>query len=244
MTRILIADDERPARSELRFILEKILSDLGRTGVEILEASNGATVLELLEKGPFDVCFFDIEMGDIKGTELAMKMREKNLRTPVIFVTAYADYALSAFDVDAVDYVMKPFDEGRIKKSIEKLMERELAFSSKMPGPFALPAGDHMEVVSAGNISYIEAIHKGAKVHCHHNVYFSSDPLVEWEKKLSPAGSQFLRIHKSFIVNLDACEALVPDYNNGYACKLKDCDDTAIPISRNMIHDVRTHFCM
>ena len=241
MMRILIADDERPARSELRFLLEKILRDMGRQDAEILEAASGSAVLELLEKSSFDACFLDIEMGDIKGTELAARMREKELDTAIIFVTAYANYAVNAFDVDAVDYVMKPFDEARIKKSIEKLVQRKLT-SRKAPGPFALPAGDHMEVVTCDNISYIEAIHKGAKVHCHHNIYYSSDPLIEWEKKLSPANNQFVRIHKSFIVNLDACEALVPDYNNGYACKLKECDGAVIPISRNMIHDVREHF--
>jgi DNA-binding LytR/AlgR family response regulator len=243
MTRILVADDERPARSELRFLLEKILKDLKQPEVEILEAPNGMKAWEMLEENAFDVCFFDIEMGDIKGTELAMKMREKRLDTAVIFVTAYAGYAVNAFDVDAVDYVLKPFDESRIKKSVQRLLDRERILAKK-PGPFALPAGDHMEVVTADNISYIEAIHKGAKVHCHHDVYYSGDPLIEWEKKLSPSGSQFVRIHKSFIVNLDACEALVPDYNNGYACKLKDCDETLIPISRNMIHDVRTRFGM
>lgn len=241
MTRILIADDERPARSELRFLLEKILKELGQANVEILEASNGSSALELIQKYYFDACFFDIEMGDLKGTQLAALMREKELNTAVIFVTAYAGYAVNAFDLDAVDYVLKPFDEARVKKSVQRLLGREL-LPSKKPGPFALSAGDHMEVVNAGNISYIEAIHKGAKVHCHHNTYYSGDPLIEWEKKLRPAGDQFLRIHKSFIVNLDACEALVPDYNNGYACKLKGCEGTVIPISRNMIHEVKMHF--
>lgn len=241
--RILIADDERPARSELQFLLEKILKELNQEDAEILEAGTGTMAGEMLEKSYFDACFLDIEMGDIKGTELATKMRERNLDTAIIFVTAYADYAVNAFDVDAVDYVLKPYDESRIKKSIEKLIERKLV-KRKMPGPFALPAGDHMEVVPSESISYIEAIHKGAKVHCAHSVYFSSDPLIEWEKKLSPARDQFVRIHKSFIVNLDACEALVPDYNNGYACKLKECEGVTIPISRNMIHDVRLHFNM
>ena len=168
-------------------------------------------------------------------------IREKHPAAAIIFVTAYESYALSAFDLDAVDYVVKPYDKGRIKKAVEKYMTLALA-SRKTPGPFALPAGDHMEVVTSDSISYIEAIHKGAKVHCHQNIYYSNVPLIEWEKKLSGAGDKFLRIHKSFIVNLDACEALVPDCNNGYACKLKECDNTPIPISRNMIHEVRQHF--
>lgn len=243
MIRFLIADDERPARSELSFLLGKILKELNHNDVEIMEAGSGAAVLDLIDRFGFDACFFDIEMGDIKGTELAKKMRERRLDTAIVFVTAYETYALEAFDVDAADYIMKPFDEGRIKKSVEKLMKMRLS-TKRVPGPFALPAGDHMEVVMADSISYIEAIHKGAKVHCHHNIYYSNDPLVEWEKKLSPANNQFVRIHKSFIVNLDACEALVPDCSSGYAFKLKECDDVSIPISRNMIHDVRTHFNM
>ena len=243
MTRVLIADDERPARSELKFLLEKIFKDLNKTGVEFIEAGSGSAVLEMISKYTFDACFLDIELGDKKGTELAEIMRQKNISTPIIFVTAYENYALNAFDLDAVDYVMKPFDENRIRKAIKKLMQRKTE-TKFMPGPFALPAGDHMEVVGADSISYIEAIHKGAKVHCHKNIYISNEPLTTWEKKLSPAGDQFARIHKSFIVNLNACEALVPDYNNGYACKLKECDDIAIPISRNMIHEIRQHFCM
>ena len=243
MKRVLIADDERPARSELRFLLEKIFKELNQSNVEIMEAGSGYTVLELIDKHSFDACFLDVELGDIKGTELARKMRERYLKTPIIFVTAYENYALNAFDLDAVDYVMKPFDEARIKKSIEKLMQRMIE-TDKAAGPFALPAGDHMEVVAADSISYIEAIHKGSKVHCRGNIYFSNEPLTQWEKKLSPAGDQFTRIHKSFIVNLNACEALVPDYNNGYACKLKECENVKIPISRNMIHEIRQHFCM
>lgn len=243
MKRVLIVDDERPARSELRFLLEKIFEQLNQQEVEILEAGSGFTALELIDKHSFDACFLDVELGDIKGTDLAQKMRERHLNTPIIFVTAYENYALNAFDLDAVDYIMKPFDEARIKKSIERLLQRKTEIS-KVAGPFALPAGDHMEVVMADSISYIEAIHKGSKVHCHKNIYFSNEPLVEWEKKLSPAGEQFTRIHKSFIVNLNACEALVPDYNNGYACKLKECENVRIPISRNMIHEIREHFCM
>ncbi|WP_026497859.1 LytR/AlgR family response regulator transcription factor [Butyrivibrio sp. WCD2001] len=241
MTRILIADDERPARSELRFLLEKIIRQLNRPDAEIHEAGSGAAVLELTEKVNFDVCFLDIELGDMKGTELAEKIRKKTPDAAIVFVTAYETYALNAFELDAIDYVMKPFDEVRIRKAVEKLMQRKVAVK-KMPGPFALPAGDHMEVVMADSISYIEAVHKGAKVHCHKSVYFTGDPLIEWEKKLSSAGDQFVRVHKSFIVNLNACEALVPDYNNGYACKLKDCGEETIPISRNMIHEIKTHF--
>ena len=242
MNRVLIADDERPARSELRFLLEKIFRELNKPDIEIDEAGSGYSVIELIDKHSFDALFLDIELGDIKGTDLAEKIRIKGLSTPIIFVTAYENYALNAFDLDAVDYVMKPFDEGRIKKAIEKLMKRSIEIRSA--GPFALPAGDHMEVVKADSISYIEAIHKGSKVHCHNNIYFSNEPLSWWEKTLSPAGDQFTRIHKSFIVNLNECEALVPDYNNGYAFKLKKCDDIKIPISRNMIHEIRQHFYM
>ncbi|WP_029322314.1 LytR/AlgR family response regulator transcription factor [Butyrivibrio sp. AE3004] len=242
MTRILIADDERPARSELRFLLEKIIKELNRPDAEIMEAGSGAAAMELANKYTFDICFLDIELGDMKGTKLAELVKQKEAETAIVFVTAYESYALSAFELDAVDYVMKPFDEERIKKTTSKLMKRNIG-AKKMPGPFALPAGDHMEVVIADSISYIEAVHKGAKVHCHKEVYFSGDPLIDWEKKLVSAGDQFVRVHKSFIVNLNACEALVPDYNNGYACKLKECDVT-IPISRNMIHEIREHFCM
>ncbi|SFC90845.1 LytR/AlgR family response regulator transcription factor [Butyrivibrio sp. YAB3001] len=243
MIRLLIADDERPARSELCFLLEKIFREKQCADALFYEAGSGAQVLELLDKHSFDACFLDIEMGDIKGTEIAERIRNKNADTAIIFVTAYENYAINAFDLDAVDYVMKPFDETRLKKAIDKLMQRKLA-TQKQSVAFALPAGDHMEVINADNISYIEAIHKGSKVHSRHQTYYSNEPLIEWEKKLEPEGKKFVRIHKSFIVNLDDCKALVPDYNNGYACKLKDYEDVVIPISRNMIHEVRSYFCI
>lgn len=234
--KILIADDERPARSELKYILESILPE-----AEFFEADSGLSAKQLIDKENFDICFLDIEMGEPKGTEVASYAARKNPLTHIVFVTAYGNYALEAFDLDATDYVMKPFDENRIKKSLEKLKNRG-AFEKESLKPIALSAGDRIDLVDPMEIIYIEAVHKGSYVHTKISTYFEGEPLSEWEKKLPMKNDAFRRIHKSYIVNMMKAEAFVPDYNKGYAIKLKDVEGEPIPISRMVIKEIREYF--
>lgn len=234
--KILIADDERPARSELKYILERIIPE-----AQFSEADSGLSAKKMIYEEDFDVCFLDIEMGEPKGTEIASYAVAKNPGTHIVFVTAYGNYALEAFDLDATDYVMKPFDENRIKKSLEKLRNRG-AFEKGNHKPIALSAGDRIDLVDPKDIIYIEAVHKGSYVHTRTSTYFEGEPLSEWEKKLPMKNDAFKRIHKSFIVNMMKAEALVPDYNKGYAIKLKDIDEEPIPISRMVIKEIREYF--
>ena len=108
---ILIADDELPARSELHYILETLIPD-----AEFEEATNGEQALRLIEKSPVDVVFLDIRMPDLTGFDVLARL-PAHLQPAVIFVTAYDEFALRAFEVHAVDYLLKPFGAERLADS-------------------------------------------------------------------------------------------------------------------------------
>ncbi len=258
---ILIADDERPARSELEFLLSSVMDD----DTVFMQADSANAAMELLRENRFGICFLDIEMGDVKGTALAAVIHEKQPDAAVIFVTAYEHYAAEAFDLDAVDYVMKPYDLTRIKKTLERLKNRHFLDGSReavkdagrsmdsaptrsegkpvaasSDGKVALNAGSTISLVKMDDIVYVEAIRHGTRVHTVAQSYDETAPLQTWERKLS--GCRIFRAHKSYLVNLRFASELVPDYNNGYAIRLSDEAKTLIPISRGKIREVRELF--
>ncbi len=257
--KVLIVDDERPARSELEFLLSSVMDK----DTVFMQADSANAAMELLRENRFGICFLDIEMGDVKGTTLAAVIREKQPEAAVIFVTAYEHYAAEAFDLDAVDYVMKPYDLSRIKKTLERLAKRNylepggdtesgsIPAGERMPSEhrgddeksrvkIALNAGSTISLVNADDVVYVEAIRHGSRVHTVSQAFDETAPLQTWEKKLS--GSRIFRVHKSYLVNLKFASELVPDYNNGYALRLSDENKTLIPISRNKIKEVRELF--
>ena len=116
MLRCLIVDDEKPARDEILYILEEI-DDVEVAG----EASHGIEALELIEKIRPDVVFLDIQMPQMSGIEIAKRILKKGLELMIIFVTAYDQFALDAFEVNAIDYLLKPICEDRLKRTIQKI---------------------------------------------------------------------------------------------------------------------------
>ena len=119
MLRAMIVDDEAPARSELRFLLEQT----GKIGT-ITEASSVRSAIEMLMESRVDVVFLDISMPGASGLQLAEALHKLKNPPAIVFVTAYSDHAVEAFDVDAVDYLMKPVEEARLDRAIEKVMQR------------------------------------------------------------------------------------------------------------------------
>ncbi len=115
----MIVDDEAPARSELRFLLEQT----GKIGT-ITEASSVRSAIEMLMESRVDVVFLDISMPGASGLQLAEALHKLKNPPAIVFVTAYSDHAVEAFDVDAVDYLMKPVEEARLDRAIEKVMQR------------------------------------------------------------------------------------------------------------------------
>ena len=119
MLRAMIVDDEAPARSELRFLLEQT----GKIG-SINEASSVRSAIEMLMENRVDVVFLDISMPGASGIQLAEALHKLKNPPAVVFVTAYSDHAVEAFDVDATDYLMKPVEEARLDQAINKVLAR------------------------------------------------------------------------------------------------------------------------
>lgn len=112
MIKIAVVDDERPARSELKYQLMELLPE-----AEIDEGDSGAAALKLAGEGTYDLFFLDINLGDISGTDLVHAVQTMQPRARIVFVTAYSEYAVAAFELGVVDYVLKPYEKDGLRKS-------------------------------------------------------------------------------------------------------------------------------
>ena len=261
--KIAVVDDERPARSELIWLLNQC-----EPGAEILEASTANAFLELLEEHVFDVCFVDINLNGANGTTLASMIRSKAPDTKIVFATAYREYAVKAFELGAIDYVLKPFDLERIRKTMERVRawgnpsgqepakadpaeekhaqeeeaaetEREREVTADRSGSILLTLGTGFRIVEVKDIIYIEAQNRQCLVHTKHGSFEQKDTLGYFEQLLSR--HRFFRIHKSYLINLDRLEEMVPGYNNGYSVRMKGREEQ-LPIGRTQLKDFRSLF--
>lgn len=202
MLRAMIVDDEAPARSELRFLLE----GTGRVDV-IAEAASAREAVERLMEGRADVMFLDISMPKTTGMQLAEALHKLKNPPAVVFVTAYSEYALEAFDVDAVDYLMKPVETDRLNQALDKVQSR-----AKPQKEAPKSSVDRIPVVKSGRkvlvpvdqIRYIEAKDDYSCIYTESDRYLSTISLAKLEQKLAPAG--FFRVHRGYIVNLEYVE--------------------------------------
>ncbi len=203
--RAMIVDDEAPARSELRFILE----ETGRIEA-ITEASSAREAVEKLMESKADVMFLDISMPKTSGMQLAEALHKLKNPPAIVFVTAYSEYALEAFDVDAVDYLMKPVDSDRLLPAPDKVEAR-----SGKSEPIATQSHSSVEripVVKSGRkvlvpidqIRYIEAKDDYSCIYTDNDRFLSTISLAKLEEKLAPHG--FFRVHRGYIVNLEFVE--------------------------------------
>ena len=205
MLRAMIVDDEAPARSELRFLLEQT----GKIGT-ISEASSVRSAIETLMGGRVDVVFLDISMPGASGMQLAEALRKLKNPPAVVFVTAYSDHALEAFDVDAVDYLMKPVEEDRLDRAIEKVLQH---VKPAVPEAAAKPAaveripvekGGRKVLIPVEQIRYIMAKDDYSCIFTQDDRFLSTTSLAQFEAKLSDFG--FFRVHRRYIVNLSHVE--------------------------------------
>ena len=197
----MIVDDEAPARSELRFLLE----ETGRIDT-IVEAASAREAVERMMEVRADVLFLDIHMPKTSGMQLAEALHKLKNPPAVIFVTAYSEYALEAFDVNAVDYLMKPVESDRLNQALDKVSVRA------KPQPTSKSTVERIPVVKSGRkvlvpidqIRYIEAKDDYSCIYTDSDRYLSTISLAQLENKLSPHG--FFRVHRGYIVNLEYVE--------------------------------------
>lgn len=249
MIRCIIVDDEIPARQELNYILSKCKD------IEVIgEASNGVEALLLNEKLNPDLIFLDIKMPQMSGIELARILLEEERPPMIIFVTAYDRFALQAFEVNAVDYLLKPIDEKNLRKRLEnKILSHRSDDIVGREGIRALI--NYIEDKRKPNISRISIYHNGrifpietediiyATVEDRNTVVVTKKgkfsinfTLSELMDRLDSA--LFFRTHKSFIINLSAIESIEPWFNSTLNIRMKGIQDI-VPVSRNYYKDFK-----
>lgn len=246
---VIIADDERPARDELGYLLRKI------EGVEIVaEASNGEETMAKVRELRPDALFLDIQMPDASGVEIARQIIKEGINLDIVFATAYDQYAVAAFDVNAVDYLLKPFQEERIEKTIARLNSNKSigsqdGFIAKIDKIYAsLQAAEHKEkfkiedngkilLIPVEDILYATIEERSVRVVTSSGKsYLANYTLNELQGLL---GVSFLRVHKSYLANLDHVQTIIPWFNNTYNIVMSDKSE--IPVSRTYVKNFREY---
>ena len=201
MLSAMIVDDEAPARSELRYLLE----ETGRVDT-ITEASSARETVEKLMEGRPDVLFMDISMPKTSGMQLAEALHRLKNPPAIVFVTAYSEYALEAFDVDAVDYLMKPVETDRLERALDKVQARMKPQAQTHAAVERIPVekGGRKVLVPIDQIRYIEAKDDYSCIYTDVDRFLSTISLAQLENKLAPHG--FFRVHRGYIVNLEYVE--------------------------------------
>jgi DNA-binding LytR/AlgR family response regulator len=242
---ILIADDETPARSELRYILEELAPE-----ASFHEATTGEEALERIEREPIDVVFLDIHMPGMDGLEAAATVVDGPQPPLIVFATAYDQHALRAFELAALDYVVKPFDERRLEQTMARvrhtlaerarLEQRQAAMRAYLlqerpEGGLAKLWGERENenyvLVGYEDILWIVAEEKKVYMHTKEGekllVHYT---LKELEPRLKP--HHFARVHRGYLVNLDHVAEVVPWFSGTYLVRMADSRRTEIPMSR------------
>ncbi len=239
--RTLIVDDEPLARERVK----RFLRD--ESDVEIIgECGNGNDAVSVIKAEKPDLVFLDIQMPEKTGFEVIRSLNSKNLPT-VIFVTAYDQYALQAFEVHALDYLLKPFTRDRIHRAVARAREhiggkRQGGLDERL---FALIADlkqekkylERLVVKTTGRvfflktdeIDWIEAAGNYVKLHSGRDSHMIRETMNGLEAKLDP--DKFLRIHRSTVVHIDRIKELHPMFSGDYAVILRD--GTELALSRN-----------
>ena len=198
---VLIADDEQPAIDELAFLLGQD----PRIGV-IHQAASGAEAIRLLTREPVDAAFLDIHMPGLTGFDLARAMQRFERRPALVFVTADEEGALEAFDLAAVDYLLKPVRTERLHRSVTRIVEALKASAAAHAGAAASDAQPEMIAVTLGGttrmirrdeVRYVQAQGDYARLHTEEASYLVRVPMSDLERQWTDA---FVRVHRSYLV--------------------------------------------
>ncbi|MGD7045087.1 LytR/AlgR family response regulator transcription factor [Jeotgalibacillus proteolyticus] len=233
--RTIVIDDEPLSRQELVHLLSEH-SELNIIG----EASSAEKGLALIVQKEPDAVFLDIEMTGMSGIELAETLQKLKNPPFVIFATAYPDYAVKAFRLDAVDYLLKPFDDIQVAQTVKRLLQKkQLAAapaSKAASGKLAVQGEDRIYYLEPEKILYIYREGRDTFIVTEKEKLASKTTLKELEQKLT--GYTFFRVHKGYLVNISKVEELVSWSTSMYQLKLKNSDDH-VPVSRNYVKELR-----
>lgn len=193
--RVLVVDDERPARDELGFLLER---DPRVTRVRTAESA--AEALRALREDDVDAVFCDIRMPGLDGLELAQVLARFRAPPRVVFVTAYEDHAVDAFELDVVDYLLKPVRESRLAEAVRRVVDSGGTQPDAGPDTIPVELGGVTRFVRRAEVRYVEAQGDYTRLHTPSGNPLIRVPLLTLEQEWSDAG--FVRIHRSHLVAL------------------------------------------
>ena len=255
----LIIDDEALARQELKYLLERA------GGVEVLaQGTNGIEAVELIQTHRPDVVFLDVQMPGLDGFAVLKKLLDRKMPLPqVVFATAFDQYAVRAFEVNAVDYLLKPFDRKRVMQTIEKAQARmaapaESASDAKLDALLRL-VGEQAQGTKANSGKVIVRAQNRLLLVDQREICFASiedgaisvvtstveghsncRTLEELLDQLDPEA--FWRAHRSFVVNIQHIREVVPWFKSSYQLRMDDPKKTEIPVSRSQTKRLRELF--
>ena len=245
--RTLIVDDEPLARRNLRLLLEK------DPEIEIIdECRNGREAVKVLKNFSPELVFLDIQMPEMDGFDVLAEVGPKQIQA-IIFVTAFDQYALKAFEVHALDYLLKPFDDARFQKALQKaksqieqrqinklsrkllalLEDREHSQAERQKTYLTrlmIKLASRVVLLKVGEIDWIEADGNYAKLHVGRKSHLLREKMHDLEAQLNP--KKFVRIHRSIIVNLDRIKEMHPHFNGDYVVVLEDGSQLKLSRSR------------
>jgi DNA-binding LytR/AlgR family response regulator len=193
--KVLVIDDERPALDELAFLL-------GRDPRvdEVVTAASATEALRVLQEQPVDAVFTDIRMPGLTGLDLARVLSRFRVPPPVVFVTAHDEHAIAAFELEAVDYVLKPVRDDRLAEAVRRIVEVSMGPHSGDEDSIPVELGGVTRFISRGDVLYAEAHGDYARLHTADGSHLIRTPLATLEEDWREAG--FVRIHRSLLVAL------------------------------------------
>jgi two-component system LytT family response regulator len=237
--RVMIVDDEDLARRVLKEYLK------AHADIDIVaECANGFDAVKAITELAPDLVFLDIQMPKLNGFEV---VELAGAKTRYLFVTAYDQYALKAFEVHAIDYLLKPFSQQRLDEALSHArasvgaapaVDAVVAEAARRQKPLErvlIRDGARVHVIPAGKIDYIEAQDDYVQIKSEGKTYLKNQRMAELESQLDPAC--FLRIHRSYIVNVEAIARIEQTSKDNHTAVLKD--DTRLPISRSGYQKVK-----
>ena len=256
---VLIVDDEQLARDELAFLLK------GAADVNVVaQGKNGVEAVNLIKEHNPDLVFLDVQMPGLDGFGVIKKLLDKKLPLPkVVFATAFDQYAVKAFEVNAVDYLLKPFDKKRVALAVQRAREQmapgiaaqerfetlvRLLETQKQTAPakLLLKAAGRMLLVDQKDICYasiedgvITVVTSGAAGLEGHSNCRTLEELLEG---LDP--NLFWRAHRSYLVNINRIKEVVPWFKSSYQLRMDDKKQSEVPVSRAQTKRLRELFGM
>ncbi|AGC76071.1 LytTR family two component transcriptional regulator [Nonlabens dokdonensis] len=238
MKKVVVIDDERAGRD----LIKEYLQDYPEL-IVLGEANNGVDAVKIIREFQPDLVFLDIQMPGLTGFEVLQKLTEI---PQVIFSTAYDEYALKAFEVHAVDYLLKPYTKERFAKAVHRikkdneinninsLADSLLQDQQKYPDQVLVNKNKKLVTLKVKDILWVEAYGDYSKIHSQNDVFVSNNGISTMEERLSP--DLFLRVHRSSLINFKQIKT-AEKYGKGYVLKMNN--DSMVRVSRGYVEELK-----